>query len=144
MNYLTHITKPGAIIIYEVRVKSLGQLQHPCNVSELRFFLRLCNPYWRFVPNYTNFVAPLTKILEKWQPKGLQALNDHESQAFDEHIKTVSSKEVLVLPSPDLPFVIGTDANDYQLGAVLFQVYTDGDRKPIRFCFRSISSDEKN
>lgn len=44
------------------------------------------------------------------------ALNDHENQAFDNRIQTITPNPVLALPRPNLLFVIEKDGNEYQLG----------------------------
>lgn len=89
--------------------------------------------YRRFVPSSTDIATLLTKFLRKVQPKILQTLNDQEIHAFDKLFQTMSSKPVLDLPCPDLRFVIETDAKDYQVGAALFQAYSDGECYPIGF-----------
>lgn len=92
---------------------------------------RIVKPIPTFFPNYFDIAALLTNFLRKKQPEDLPILNDHESKAIDKLIRKISSKPVLALPRPDLPFVIDADVSDYQVGTALFSVYPDGERKPI-------------
>lgn len=48
--YLEHIITPSAPPIDEARVKRYSQQQRPWNVAKLRSFLKLRDPYRRFVP----------------------------------------------------------------------------------------------
>lgn len=69
--------------------------------------------------------------------------DDYESQDFDELIQEISSKPVLALSRPDLPFAIDTNASAFQVVASLFQISPDREWKPIAFWSRSLSSHRK-
>lgn len=131
VKYLGHIIKPGALTIDESRVERLKKLQHPRNVTKLQFFLGFFNLYRHSVPNHIDISAPLTKLLQKGQPKHLPTLDDRERQAFDKLIRTISINLLLALPRPAPQFGADTDKNDYQVGAALLLIYPDGDHKPI-------------
>ena len=60
-------------------------------------------------------------------------------EAFQEIKKMVSQQTLLTYPDWSKPFVIHTDASDYQLGAVISQ-----DKKPIAFFSRKLNSAQKN
>lgn len=142
VKYLRHTVKPGSQNIDETRVKSFNLRQLLRHVAKLWSLFGLCNLYQRFVPHYTEIAARLNKFLQKGQPKNSPTLDDHESQTKGKRVQIRSSKPVLALPRPELPFVIDTDTGEYQLGAALLQVYPDGYRKPIGFLSRSLNSNE--
>ena len=48
-------------------------------------------------------------------------------------VEAITSPPVLGLQKQGLPSEVDTDASYYQVGAALFQVETDGQRKPIGF-----------
>lgn len=56
----------------------------------------------------------------------------------------MTTKLVLALPQPSVPFSVDTNASDGQLGAALFQTHVDGERKHIGFWSPSLNKHEKN
>lgn len=103
----------------------------------------LWNLYGRFVPNFKDIAAPMTKCFQNRQRKNIPALDEHESQSFDMLIRTISPKPVLALQRLDLPFVIETDVSNYQTGAALSQIYPDGNRRQVGYWSWSLNSNEK-
>lgn len=45
----------------------------------------------------------------------LPVLDVNDSKAFDKLIRTISLERVIALPRPDLPFLLDTDASEYQV-----------------------------
>lgn len=77
-------------------------------------------------------------------PTNLGPFEDEENQAFRQLINSASLAAVLALPRARLLFSVDTDASDYQVGEVLFEIYPDGQRQPVGFRTRSLSFHEKN
>ena len=144
VRYLGHIIRPGQLCINEAMSKSLKEAQHPTSQTELRSFLGLCNVYRRFVKDFSRRAAPLNDLLRKGQPAKLGPLTSEQAAAFKDLVEAVTSPPVLALPRSDLPFSVDTDASERQLGAVLFQTYPDGNRKPLGYWSRSMNNHEVN
>lgn len=132
VNYLIIIFMSRALAIDRASARSLHQLQHLRNVIKLQSILGLYNLTWRFFSHYRDIAAPLTKFLKKGQTKHFSTLGDHDIQDYNTLHRTILSKPVLAFKSPDLPFVIDTDASDYNVREALFHVYLDGERVPIK------------
>ncbi len=56
----------------------------------------------------------------------------------------MSSSPLLVHYSNDLPLVLETDASPYGIGGCLFHVSESGEKRPVYFVSRSLTSAEKN
>ena len=96
--------------------------------------------YLKFLPEFATIADPLTRLMKKnfryvWE--------EEQQQAFD-HIKAlISTAAALHRPDFALRFVIQTDASDFGLGAVLFQVI-DGQKRDLEFGSRSLSKAKRN
>ena len=151
INYLGHTITPGKLSINAAHTAGLLGLVPPRTLTELKSFLGFVNVYRRFVRDFAKIAYPLYEILKgrsKTENSSrnvpIPALNAVQLEAFEALKQAVASPEVLALPRPDLPFSLDTDASDYQLGAALFQVYGDKDRRPIGFWSRTLNPAEQN
>ena len=64
--------------------------------------------------------------------------NDKDQQAFDQTKKELSPEVLLAYPDFSKPFVVHTDASDYQLGVVISQ-----DGKPIAFISQKLNNAQR-
>ena len=64
-----------------------------------------------------------------------------EDAAFQALKKELTQAPILVLPKPELPYVVITDASAYALGAVLMQDHGRGNQ-PIAFASRRLTTTE--
>ena len=80
----------------------------------------------------TNYPALLPELDEEWR-------SDFET------LKTCQiSPTVLRLPQLGLPYSLDTDASDAKLGCTLLLKHEDGNRYPVGFWSRTLSSAERN
>lgn len=70
---------------------------------------------------------------KKSQPVNLTGFHEPCKEACHTLKDAILAPQVLALPKKDLLYSRDTDASDYQIGAVLFQTYSDMTRKPIGF-----------
>jgi hypothetical protein len=76
--------------------------------------------------------VPTTRTQAKKGQKTLIVLNDSERQAFIQLKQILTNDLVLRIPDNRLPFKLQTDASDEGIGAVLLQIYPEGDR-PVAY-----------
>lgn len=110
--------------------------------KEVRSFLGLAGYYRRFVPNFAALAAPLSDLTRKNQPNRVQWTDSCE-KAFRTLKDRLCSEPVVLLPDPEAPFVLRTDASNNGLGAVLLQ---EGDEvwQPVHYASRKLTSSEQN
>ena len=111
------------------------------SVKEVRSFLGFANFYRKFIPNYSNIVAPLTALTRKDQPWTWSPL---QQRAFDALHQLFSTAPVLSIPDVLKPFLLMTDASLLAAGAVLMQKDTNGDPHPCAYFSKTFSLAEWN
>ncbi|CAF4243519.1 unnamed protein product [Adineta steineri] len=73
-------------------------------------------------------LVPTTRTQQKKRQKTKITLDDDEIKAFEGLKRFLTSDLVLRLPNNRFPFKVQTDASDEGIGAVLLQIYPEGDR----------------
>lgn len=112
----------------------------PKNKREVQRFLGLANWLREFVPNFATIATPITDLLgknEKFQWKEPQQL------AFHRLKEALSSPAPLGRPISSLPYVLQTDACEYGMGAVLYQLRDDGSQNIISYASARFSKTER-
>ena len=113
----------------------------PKTVKAVRALLGFCNFYRKFIPNFSNVVAPLTALTRKnvvwtWG-------SDHQS-AFSTLLSLFQTAPVLHLPDVAHPFIVMTDASLIASGGVLMQCDGNGDLHPCAYLSKTFSPAERN
>ena len=102
------------------KVEQILKVDRPKTKTQLRLFLGTAGYYRSFVPNYSATAVALTDATAKSRPNELlwsEAMDD----AFHKLKLCLSTAPILQLPDWSKPFVLGTDASDKGIGAVLLQ-----------------------
>ena len=145
IEYLGHVIRPSELRVADKTVAAVKQMKLPETKTQVRSFLGMCNVYRRFVPKFAEIASPLTALLrkEKYQTH-LPTLDDKQVKSFENLKAALISPPVLTLPRADRHYVLDTDANAKQLGAVLQQRDDDGKLHPIGYFSRTLTDTEKN
>ncbi|GBG83825.1 hypothetical protein CBR_g37625 [Chara braunii] len=114
--YLGHILDGDDVKPEDSKIAAIRDWPTPRTLTELRSFLGLANYYRKFVRNFSTIAAPLRRLLRKetiwkWDKDCTFAMKKLK-QALIEY-------PVLKVADPSLPFVVTTDASQYDIGAVL-------------------------
>ncbi|GBG77967.1 hypothetical protein CBR_g25898 [Chara braunii] len=96
----------------------------------------MCGYYRNFVKNYSTIASPLmdlTRLDTPWD------WSDECEGAFKRLKHALMNHEVLMVPDPQKPFIVTTDASQYGIGAVLAQ--QDGKKlRPIEYISKKMPS----
>ena len=146
VEYLGYLLTREGIKPLPSKVKAILDLEPPKNVRGVRRVLGIIQYYRDLWDKRSHVLAPLTSLVgECGQPKNSKRkakkfvwLPKHQ-EAFNEMKRIVSRAVTLAYPDFNKPFVINTDASDYQLGAVITQ-----DGKPLAFYSRKLNSAQRN
>ena len=137
---LGHVVSERGIEPDVAKTEAIKATPPPSNVSDLRSFLGTCGYVSKFIPSYANIVEPLRKLTrngQKWTWEKEQA------KAFKALKEALSGAPVLACFSLNAPTYVITDASPVGLGAILLQDQVNGERKPITYISRSLTSTER-
>ncbi|KAG1535370.1 hypothetical protein G6F49_013187 [Rhizopus delemar] len=113
----------------------------PSSGKEIQRFLGLVNYFRKYLPNISEVTAPLDKL--RFEGKLDKLWTSEQESAFEKIKALLSSAPLLHHPDLEQPFYVATDASNYSIGAVLYQVIKNETRY-IGFMARSLSTSEKN
>ena len=138
--FLGHKVTAEGITTDPSKVESVKTWPQPTSLSELRSFLGLVGYYRRFIPDFSEIAAPLTRLTQKfskfvWSPQC--------TESFEKLKELLVSAPILTFPQGDGVFVLDTDASLEGVGAVLSQIQ-DGEERVISFASRKLSRTQRN
>ena len=115
-------------------------------MHDVRFFLRLCAYYKRFIKNFVLLTNSLYDLIKEAESKKFKSMQMHfaESNIFTIIKNVMCSDKVLVQSNISLFFVIEIDVFDFDWKVVLYQVNFDEVKRSIVFESKTFSSTKKN
>ena len=141
--FLGHVVSESGVSCDPKKVEAIQQWEIPACAKDVRSILGLGNYYRRFIRDYAHITAPLTQLTHK--DKEFVWTVECE-KAFRTLQKCFCSAPILAYPdvSEDAkPFLVDTDASDYQIGGVL-QQEQQGDMRVIMYASKGLVGSQKN
>ena len=86
---------------------------------------------------------PLNRLLKKSEPDRFE-LEEEQLRRFWSFIDRVCSLPWFSFSILDLTYSIGTDACDYVIGCTIFQTHPYGEREPLGYWSRTLTTPERN
>ena len=111
------------------------------SIKAVHALLGFCNFYRKFIPGFSNVVAPLTTLTRKNFPWEWET---PQQAAFTTLLSHFQSAPVLHLPDIQQLFVVMTDASLLASGGVLMQRDDNGDLHPCAYLSQTFSPAECN
>lgn len=140
LKYLGYVVDRQGLHVDPDKVSAILNLPTPRNVKQVRQVIGTISWYRKFVPNFSNIIAPLCFLLRKNQPF---IWTPECEKAFSKIKQCLVSAPILSCPDFERPFYVQTDASGHGIGAVLSQQHDDGEHV-ICYISRSLSRTEKN
>ena len=140
VEYLGHKISAQGLQPTDEKIRAINNAPAPTNVSQLKSFLGSINYYCEFLPNLSNTLAPLYRLLQKntkwlWEAE--------QQKAFQAAKGSLISDCLLVHYDPSRQLILACDASPYGIGAVLSHRMEDGCDKPIAFSSRTLAPAER-
>ena len=129
VEFLGHIVGRDGLRMMSDKIEAVAAWPTPTSVTQVRAFLGTIGFYRRFIRDFSAVAAPLSDLTKndatwRWTPT--------EESAFRRMIALAVAAPVLVLPDPNIPYVVHTDASGFATGAVLSQDQGNG-LQPIAY-----------
>lgn len=123
-----------------MKVQGIRDAKLPRNRKQMRSFLGAVGFLRRFIPNCSEVVGPLNRLMRK----GVVYKIDQQCvDAFNYLKELISEHTLLNAPRGEGSFVIVCDASSYGLGAALLQ-WQDEELVPIEFASKTLNPTEGN
>jgi hypothetical protein len=139
IEYLGMIIAHGKVKMDPVKLKGVADWPVPKYKRDVQGFLGFTNFYRRFIKDYGAIAKPLTSLTgnTKWTWGVEQQL------AFEALKEAMCSAPVLVIANNQDPFKLETDASEFAVGAVLYQLQ-NGVWHPVAFLSKAMTQTERN
>ena len=141
LNLLGHLVDGNSIRPNPARISAFQELPKPRTGKDVERYLGIANYLRDYIPLYSRIAAPLEKLRKR------KILGDAWTLECDIAWKTLkdvlSNAPILTSPNWDKPFLVGTDASNLGVGAVLYQEYNDR-RFYIEFVSCALTSGQRN
>ena len=141
VKFLGMIVGRGCICMDPAKLSAIATWPPPKTVKAVCALLGFCNFYRKFIPGFSNLVAPLTTLTQKdvaW------TWGTDQQSAFATLLSLFQTAPVLHLPDVGRPFVIMTDASLIASGGILMQHDGNGDLHPCAYLSQTFSLAERN
>jgi hypothetical protein len=126
----------------EAKVEAIKALPDPTNVSELRSILGFLTYYRHFIPGFSSLAAPMTQLSHLGQ-KFEWGEARHNAYTKLRNLMTKEGK-VLRPVDPNRELILHIDWSNNGIGAVLGQLYEDGNECMCACISRSLNKHERN
>ena len=141
IEFLGMIIGQGEIKMDPKKIEAIREWKPPTTVKGVRSFTGFANFYRKFIPGFSNIVAPLNLLTQKGESWNWTPLQQH---AFNQLKKIFTSAPILLIPDISKPFSIMTDASLIAARAVLLQNDTNGDRLPCAYFSKTFAPTQRN
>ncbi|KAF8087011.1 hypothetical protein N665_0603s0013 [Sinapis alba] len=136
VGFLGHRVLEQGVVVDPENISTIKYWPLPTSVTEIRSFLGLAGYYRKFVIGFASISKPLTRLTGKGVA---YEWSSEIEEAFNKLKEALTSAPILVLPKPNRPYIVYTDASHVGLGCVLMQ-----DDKVIAYASRQLRKREVN
>ena len=140
INFLGNVISAEGVRPAGPKLAEIAAFPRPINRKQLRSFLGFANFLRRFIPNYADIAAGMTRLQSVKVP---YRWDEAAESSFTAIKKAFQSAPVIAFPNFDLPWRVYADASNQAIGAVITQVQ-DGEERIIDTASRVLSPAERN
>lgn len=139
MKCLGHVVSRDGFRACPSKIKAIADMPKPSNAKDMQRLVGKCQYYRKFIPNFSQFAAPLFKAQTTRRDFVWTEACD---LAWTRLKETLVSDAILVHSDYNRDFLLDRDGSGEGLGAVLLQAYERGE-KVVAYASRSLLEHEK-
>jgi len=136
--YLGHVINRNGIHTDPGKVSRILELPPPGCANEIEIFLGKTGYFSKFIENYAEIARPLFELKKK---NSVWNFGPEQRQSFEDLKECLTKAPVLKHPDMTREFIVATDASGYGIGAILTQLFEDGEH-PIAYRSRLLKDAE--
>ena len=140
LGFLGHRVSAEGVSVDPRKVSAVRDWPVPDSNADLRRFVGLCNYYRRFVDEYADIAAPLTRLCGPHAP---WQWGEAEQRSFDHLKRCLTTAPVLRTFDSGRRSVLTTDASEMAISAVLTQPDDDGQHHPVAYESHKLTAAEQ-
>ncbi len=142
IEYVGRTISSAGISMSRQKIDSVLNFPKPKTLTAILSFLGLANYFRNFVPFHSDIVAPLQRMIDPNARKksSIQWTSEAE-QAYYKIRLAIAGCPLLHFLDEESPIELYTDASDYGIGGILFQV-VNNNKKPISFVSKSLTASQ--
>ena len=148
VKYLGHIVSAEGLKAQPEKIEVIQNMIRPKTVKQLQSFLGMANYYRKFIRDFSDIAAPLTKLTggkaNDKKNKRQIAWNEEAEAAFIKLKEALAEKVTLSFPDLSKSFFLTTDASNIAIGGVLQQKDENNHLRPLTFFSRKLNQSEMN
>lgn len=142
VNLLGLIVNGECVEMPREQKEKIFQFKRPKTKKELQSFLGAINYHKRFIDQIGEKTAILHDLLK--DNSSMKDWTQEHTKAFEE-LQTEANKNIVRYhPNYDLEFIVETDASDTGVGAILYQIGKDGEKRIIKPASAKLKKNELN
>ena len=149
VEFLGHTINADGVHFSREKLDHVLNIPPPSTAKQLKSFLGVTVFFHDHVLNYSDMVRPLHRMLSSYQPRKILRWTDNTRDAFERVKAAVNACPQLYFIDDTSPIFVNTDASDYGIGAMCYQVVTDPVTArerihPVAFMSRALTPTETN
>ena len=141
VSFLGHVITSAGVEVDPKKTAAIRDFPRPTCVKDLQRLLGMLNQCGKFIPHLSVLTEPIRQLLKKDQEWIWDAAQE---ESFLKVKDLLASSEVLSHYEVKRKSIVAADACNIGLGAVLLQEDDGGNRRPICYASRSLTTTEKN
>ena len=143
---LGHEISQDGIRVVQDKLLKMDSWKPPTTIRALQRMLGFLNYFRNFVPHYAKLMAPIEALRSGVKAKSNDKIYwESQHQEILEKVRSILESKLLIqYPDFTKPMYVASDASQYGLGAVLYQLNSDNSKSYLKFASRSLSSSERN
>ena len=118
VRFLGHVVSASGVSVDLEKVEAVMSWERPKSVFEICSFLGLAGYYRKFIEDFSQLAAPMTRLTRK---KVKFEWNDLCERAFQELKRRLTSAPILIVSERGQRYIVYYDASKDEFGCVLMQ-----------------------